>query len=397
MNKRIVQIKKISDINSRSLRKGDDFEVIQYLDTGNITKNNIHNLQILKIEKDKIPSRAKRRVRKNTIIYSTVRPNQEHYGFLENPDNNLIVSTGFATIDIIDKNIDPKFIYYLITQKQITDYIHGIGINATSSYPSIKPEDIGNLKFVIPKNITDQKSISSILNIIDEKIELNNKINNELEKIARTLYDYWFVQFDFPDENGRPYRSSGGKMVWSEDLKREIPNGWDVSKLGEVCEIYQPQTISEKDCVEDGKYFVHGSNGIIGKYNKYNHEESEIIISCRGNCGNIHRTLPKVWITGNAMVFKMKDKNINNEFLYQALYYSGIKNISSGSVQSQITRTNVAPLKIIIPEKKILDKFSGIAKNVVLKKLSIQDENQSLFQLRDFLLPMLMNGQISIK
>jgi len=294
--------------------------------------------------------------------------------------------------------------YYAETKKEIdTYYLYNYlsllnldCLDSGSALPSMTKSAYGELSISLPDNNT-QKIVGGFLKKIDTKIKLNNKINSELEKITKTLYDYWFVQFDFPDKNGKPYKSSGGKMVWSEDLKREIPNSWDVSRLGEVCKIYQPQTISEKDCVEDGKYFVHGSNGIIGKYDKYNHEESEIIISCRGNCGNIHRTLPKVWITGNAMVFKMKDKNINNEFLYQALYYSGIKNISSGSVQSQITRTNVAPLKIIIPEKKILDKFSGIAKNVVSKKLSIQEENQNLSEMRDFLLPMLMNGQVSIK
>jgi type I restriction enzyme S subunit len=246
-------------------------------------------------------------------------------------------------------------------------------------------------------DLPSQQKIASILSTLDAKIELNNKINTELEAMAKTLYDYWFVQFDFPNENGKPYKSSGGEMVWSEELKREIPIGWEVNTLGETCEIYQPQTISEKDCVENGKYFVHGSNGIIGKYDRYNHEDSEIIVSCRGDCGNIHRTLPKMWITGNAMVFKMLDKTIHNEFLYQALRHSGIKNISSGSVQGQITRTNVSPLKIIIPKKKIIDKFSKIAKHIVSKKLLINKEKQTLSHLRDFLLPMLMNGQVVIR
>ena len=213
MKKINIEIGKISKLNLKSLSTSDCFDIIQYLDTGNITKNNILNLQILKPKKDKIPSRAKRRVKKNTIIYSTVRPNQEHYGFLENPENNLIVSTGFTTIDIIDENIDPKFIYYLITQKQITDYLHTIGMSATSSYPSIKPEDIGNLKFKISEKLADQQKIASVLSTLDAKIELNNKINTELEAMAKSLYDYWFVQFDFPDGNGKPYKSSGGEMV----------------------------------------------------------------------------------------------------------------------------------------------------------------------------------------
>lgn len=264
-----------------------------------------------------------------------------------------------------------------------------------STIKRIYNENLRSIKISFPE-ITEQQKISAVLSALDAKIELNNKINAELEAMAKTLYDYWFVQFDFPDKNGKPYKTSGGKMVWSEELKRDIPEGWKVDTLGNACDIYQPQTISDKDCIQNGKYFVHGSNGIIGKYDKFNHEESEIIVSCRGDCGNIHRTLPKMWITGNAMVFKMKDKTINNEFLYQALQYSGIKNISSGSVQGQITRTNVSPLKIIIPEKIITDKFSEISKNIVAKKLLIQEENQKLAELRDWLLPMLMNGQVKV-
>lgn len=291
------------------------------------------------------------------------------------------------------KNIaDNDFLYYCLK-----NYVSNIKRRSQGSvFDTINLNSFDLMEIDIPE-FNYQKKIASVLSSLDSKIELNNKINFELEQISKTLYDYWFVQFDFPDKNGKPYKTSGGKMVYNEELKREIPEGWEVKKLGEFCDIYQPQTISDKDCMENGEYFVHGSNGIIGKYDKYNHEESEIVVSCRGDCGNIHRTLPKVWITGNAMVFKLKDKSIHNEFLYQALNYSGIKNISSGSVQGQITRTNVSPLKIIIPEKNIINKFSEISESIVTKKLLIQEENQKLAELRDWLLPMLMNGQVKVR
>jgi len=261
---------------------------------------------------------------------------------------------------------------------------------------SLNEQIFSYLDLLLP-DYSQQVKIGDLLYLLTSKMELNNHTNLELEKITKILYDYWFVQFDFPNKNGKPYKSSGGKMVFNEKLKREIPEGWEVGNLGNVCDIYQPKTISQKDCIEDGKYFVHGSNGIIGKYNEYNHENSEIIVSCRGDCGNIHRTVPKIWITGNAMVFKLKDNTIHNEFLYHALYWLGIKNISSGSVQGQITRTNVSPLKIILPTKDLLKQYSIFAKNIVNKKLLINEENQKLAELRDWLLPMLMNGQVSIK
>ena len=242
----------------------------------------------------------------------------------------------------------------------------------------------------------EQKSIAAILSCLDDKIELNRKINAELEQMARTLYDYWFVQFDFPDANGKPYKSSGGPMKFSPELNRYIPEGWDVVSLGDVADIYQPQILSAKDLTMSEKYPVHGSNGIIGTYHEYNHKDSEVIVSCRGDCGNIHRTPPMTWITGNAMVFKIKDCTIHNEFMYQALRHVGLKQISSGSVQGQITRTNVSPLTIVWPNRENMDKYSRFAEVIVTKRLLLQNESQKLAELRDWLLPMLMNGQVKV-
>ena len=202
---------------------------MKYLDTGNITENQIDTLQIFQ-KGEKLPSRAKRKVEKGTIIYSTVRPNQKHFGYFDTHSNDLVVSTGFATLDVIDPRINSKYLYYLLTQNSVISQLQSIGENSTSSYPSIRPEDIGNLSFVFP-DIDIQNKIADILTSIDKKIQINNQINQELEAMAKTLYDYWFVQFDFPDQNGKPYKSSGGKMVYHPELKREIPEGWGVAKV----------------------------------------------------------------------------------------------------------------------------------------------------------------------
>jgi len=242
-----------------------------------------------------------------------------------------------------------------------------------------------------------QKNVGDFLFLLHSKIDINNRIYDELEGMTKTLYDYWFVQFDFPDKNGNPYKSSSGKMVWNAKLKREIPQEWVEQSLGEICEIYQPKTISEKDMNPDGKYLVYGSNSVVGHYDQFNHEESEVVVSCRGACGNIFRTRAKSWITGNAMVFKLKDRDVHNEFLFQSLHWINIKNASTGSVQGQITRTNISPMNIILPKKEILLDFNKIVKPIINKKLLLLDENQQLAELRDWLLPLLMNGQAKVK
>lgn len=135
MNSREIIVNIVCDLNSETIGSTDQPEVIKYLDTGSITRNKINNIQILDRNIESFPSRAQRKVKHETIIYSTVRPIQEHFGFLLHPDDNLIVSTGFLTIDVKDKDIDPKFLYYLITQKSVTDYLQTIAENNVSYFP----------------------------------------------------------------------------------------------------------------------------------------------------------------------------------------------------------------------------------------------------------------------
>ena len=170
----------IADFNKSSLKNTEEFPVIEYLDTSSITENIISDVSIL--NKSDAPSRAQRKVRNNTIIYSTVRPRLKHYGILSFPKENLIVSTGFVTIDIKDifkDEINPKFLFLLLTQPHITEYIANIADTAVSAYPSINPSDIASISFAFP-NIKVQKSISKIWFNYNHKIELNRSINHNL-------------------------------------------------------------------------------------------------------------------------------------------------------------------------------------------------------------------------
>ena len=215
--------------------------------------------------------------------------------------------------------------------------------------------------------------------------------------MAKQLYNYWFVQFDFPDENGRPYKSSGGAMVWNEKLKREIPQGWNDCTLGDFCEMYQPKTLGLNDLSEDGKYKVYGANGIIGYYSSYNHENSEIAMACRGNsCGIINRTFPKSWITGNAMVIKIRNPQVHNEYIKHALNYANVKGAISGSGQPQLTRENLSSIKFILPSSAILEDFSKKVEALVSMELEIERQKDELSKLRNEILPLLMNGQASL-
>ena len=256
--------------------------------------------------------------------------------------------------------------------------------------------ELGNFPIYIP-DLKTQQSIAAVLSALDKKIALNKQINARLEEMAKTLYDYWFVQFDFPDANGKPYKSSGGEMVFDETLKREIPKGWEVKSLGEIADLYQPATLSEKELNKNGQFLVYGANGIIGKYNKFNHENPVVAVACRGNsCGAINITQPKSWITGNAMVVNPKNKNMCIDFIKNILLVNNLDKVVSGSAQPQITRTNFALLKVITPNESLLKLYSDIINPMFNKRINRIQQNAKLTQLRDFLLPMLMNGQVSV-
>ena len=268
--------------------------------------------------------------------------------------------------------------------------------NLGTIFDSISKETLQKMNIIAPP-LPTQENIAQILSTLDKKIELNTRINTELESMAKLLYTRYFVEFNFPDSSGKPYKASGGAMVYSPTLKREIPKDWEVASLNDICHLYQPKTIAEKDLIQNGKYFVYGANGIIGRYDKYNHEESEIVITCRGaSCGNILRTIPQVWITGNAMVASPKNKKIHKQFIKNTLEVIGIKNTITGSAQPQITRENLKGLYVAVPNDELLEKYFSTINPIYEIFIKNQQESQRLAEWRDYLLPLLMGDQVEV-
>ena len=364
--------------------------IIPWLKTDQLGEKYIFDTNT-KISKEALEQTSLRIYPENTISIAM-------YGEGKTRGNLSIIKAPMTTnqaccnIELDTKLADVEYVYYYLKTQYdaLRKLSSGVRKNLNSN-------DIKNYKIYIPESVSFQKSIVRILTSLDNKISVNNQINQELEAMAKALYDYWFVQFDFPDQNGKPYKSSGGKMVYNPELKREIPEGWGNSILGEFADLYQPKTISDKDMIEDGEYLVYGANGIIGRYSEYNHEDSMVTISCRGNCGIINITRPYSWITGNSMVVKPKDDIYNIDYISNLLLSLSISSVITGSVQKQLTRTSLVPLKVIIPNKEIIEKYRSITKASFEKRKSIQIEVEQLTQLRDWLLPMLMNGQVKVK
>lgn len=165
--------------NANSYSAKEEWKFVNYLDTGNITENRIDSIQHIDLENEKLPSRAKRKVRMNSIVYSTVRPNQRHFGIIKTQPESFLVSTGFAVIDVNADIIDADFLYYLLTQSVFVEMLHAIAEQSTSAYPSIKPSDIENLEIEIP-SLATQKNIAGVLGSLDKKVNQNAEINKNL-------------------------------------------------------------------------------------------------------------------------------------------------------------------------------------------------------------------------
>lgn len=357
-----------------------------YISTENLLPNKagVKNALNLPPKSSKSPA-----YRRDDILISNIRPYLKKIWF-SNRD-------GGCSADVLvlraKDDINPKFLYYALFRDDF--FAHAMRGAKGTKMPRGDKAQI--LEFTIPKfKAQQQEEIVAILSTIDAKIDCNNKINAELESVANMLFDYWFVQFQFPDANGKPYKSFGGTMIYNDVLKREIPLGWNIKELGQIADLYQPKTISEKEMTNDGKYLVYGANGIVGRYDQYNHEESMVAITCRGNsCGEINITRPYSWITGNAMIVKPKT-NVSIDYLFNTLKRSGINKIITGSAQPQITRSNLSPLSILCPDESLIADYTLRVSAGFKKRIFVLRENELLENLRDWLLPMLMNGQVTI-
>ena len=314
-----------------------------------------------------------------------------------------------------------RFYYYYFQLNGVQKYFYDVATGSTIKNLSLKSIQ----DFIVPiPDESEYKEIVATLAIIDKKIELNNKISAALEQMARTLYDYWFVQFDFPDRNGKPYKSSGGAMVYNEALKREIPKDWEVKELDQI--ISKSGTgLNPRDNFELG----HGDNFYItiknvkgGKIifndtcDRVDDEALKIInkrsdlqigdilftsIEPVGVTYFIHEK-PTDWnINESVFTIRANYGKVTAEYLYMLLSGSEMKsftkNASAGSIHKGIRHNVLKTFRLPYKDKILTEEFSKLVSPILKRIYILDNESQKLADLRDWLLPMLMNGQVTVK
>lgn len=393
-----IKVSQIADINKDSYTAKDLPKNIRYLDTGNITKNTIDEFQFLNTDKDTIPSRARRKVKNNSIIYSSVRPNLCHYGILKDPPADMVVSTGFIVIDVKDDTqVDPDFLYYCLTDERYTAYIAGVAETSVSSYPSINPDTIGQLELDIPDDIEEQKNLIRILKKLDEKSLLNNTIASILYEQLALIYDYWFTQFDFPNENGEPYRQSGGEMVHNDDLDQDIPVGWEVKKLGSIIEENEksPVQVGQAEAAPgDFPFFTSGEK--ILPYEKSLVDGPFCYLNTGGLADVKFFSGPAAYSTDVWSIYGKDDLTYWLYMFLESIKPQMFQRFFDGSGLKHLQKKRLSSLKVCIPPEDIRKKFNEIAAPILKEQSDIYFENQRLAQLREYLLPLLMSGQVVV-
>ena len=385
----------IVSTNQSTYSPKEAWQFVNYLDTGSITMNRVDEIQYINTSTDKLPSRARRKVKLNSIIYSTVRPNQLHYGIIKKQPENFLVSTGFAVIDVDFEKAVPDYIYYVLTQQEVTEHLQAIAEQSVSAYPSIKPSDIENLELLLPDRKTQGK-IVAILSSIDEKIKQNNEINNNLEQQAQAFFAEWHKNnIDESEEVSLGdvciKVTDGSHFSPKDELQSSIPMlsvkdmekyDFNFSACKHISEIDYSKMIAN-DCVPQVDDILVAKDGSYLK---------EIFIC------NEQR---KLAILSSIAIFRPNQAVITPEILLAFLKSPAVlrevrDNYVSGSALPRIVLKDFKKLRFLLPKPKkqamispILSTFRrAIAENV--------KESQRLQSIRDTLLPSLMSGELDV-
>lgn len=339
---------------------------------------------------------------KNDILLSNIRPYFRKIWYAN--------FQGGCSADVLvfrtNEKYDPKYIYYALSQSHFFDYMM-----AGSKGSKMPRGDKDHVKeyLISDFDIDIQKKIGSYLSLIDEKIEINKKIISQTEELAKVIYDYWFVQFEFPNNEGKPYKSSGGEMVWNEALQIEIPIDWDDEQLSDMANITMGQSPDGSSYNEDGEgvVFYQGRTDFGYRFpmvRMYTSEparmanKGDVLLSVRAPVGDINIANENCCI-GRGLAALNSKEGYNSYLFYLMLKLKPVFDVfnGAGTTFGAITKDFLFEIKILKPQKTTIEKFEGIIKNYDEIIFTKEQELRNLEEVRDWLLPMLMNGQVTFK
>ena len=342
----------------------------------------------------------------NDILYAR-RGDVEKHAFVRAKDAGVLCGTGCLRVRINSNEVESAFLSFYLNREETRKWLvtHAVGTNM----PNLNTDILSDVPIAYP-TLKEQRKIVKVLNCLEERIVLNEKINDNLEQQAKLIYDYWFTQFDFPDENGKPYCSSGGKMVWDEQLKRNIPENWNVVPLLKLVSwesnsqppksefVYEPKEgyvrfIQNRDYDSDTHitYIPRTKNlSIVDRF--------DILMDKYGDAGAVRYGIEGAFnvALGKICVHNPNYREYIRSFLGSDGIYKFLHNSCMASTRASLSEANLAILNVVVPDEKIILDYENFLQKIRVSILKNKDETVELINLRDWLLPMLMNGQATI-
>ena len=376
-------------------------------DYGNLLENDKKSVSSPEIEKYIL--------KEGDIVFARTGNSTGRTYFHEEKNGELAFAGFLIKFSLDESKVNPKYLKYFTISRPYKQWVDNLSNGSTRG--NINAKTFADCPIILPSR-AQQDYLVRVLSSLEEKVQINNQINQELEAMAKTLYDYWFVQFDFPDQNGKPYKSSGGKMVYHPELKREIPEGWEVETLKDFeSKIITGKTPSRANSdnfggeipfitIGDirGNTFIYSTSetltdlGASVQQNKYLPEGS-LCVSCIATVGEIGFTTE--WSHTNQQINSIVfEDETNRYYLYFALknYFENANaSAKTGNTFANMNKEDFSGIRIILPRNEIKNNFHKITEPYFAQIKCLQGQNQELTQLRDWLLPMLMNGQVKVK
>ena len=336
------------------------------------------------------------------------------------PENSkfdrYVISNKQIRVRIDSNKIDVLYAYYWFASPWIQRLL--TLSNKGSTVPLLTLWEVKNLPVSYPEDIEEQHRIALVLETITKRIENNNKINKELESMAKTIYDYWFLQFEFPNEDGKPYQSSDGKMVWSEELKREIPEGWKVKRIDDFGKLnnginYNKNEVGDKSYKIVNVRNISETSLLLSKTkmddivltartaDNYLLKENDILIARSGIPGAVrilNNDIENTIYCGFIICLRLASDLYRRYLVYKLKDYENTTaTTSGGTIMQNVSQSTLKSIKFAVPEKRYILKFNEKIDSIWSNMQNNEKENQALVSLRNFLLPLLMNGQVGFK
>lgn len=402
----------------------DDFfskEYCLFLSTENVTKNGFDFSNCLFINKEKDEKLRKGKLLRNDIIITTrgTVGNIAHYDNSV-PFKNIRINSGML-IFRCGNLIVPKYFYYILKApyfwKQLDNFMSG------SAQPQLPKTTLNQMKVLLP-SLANQQKIAAVLSFLDDKIALNNRINAKLEQMAKRIYDYWFVQFDFPGTDGKPYKSNGGKMVWNEELKREIPEGWEVKSVNDISVSYRGvgyTSEDEKSETDENVVLILRGNNISNSHIVFDsntvyldrtfvspdqeiHKFDLVMTMSSGSKEHVGKSamflydsLHSYGAFCNKITPNEDCQYFLENYLHSEYFKKYIQVTCSGTGINNLTNEHFDKAKFAFPSDEFLKAFNKKMTAIYEQRGVLEQENLKLTSLRDKLLPLLMNGQVVVE